>query len=79
MWKMKARKIIHDYECHEGNLICVCLFFNFWNENKSAMPITNRDEEKRRWEKQRENEIHKTLNHTTPKTLNQIIESKLDL
>lgn len=55
------------------------MFFNFWNENKNAMPITNKDEEKRRWEKQRENEIHKTLNHTPPKTLNQIIESKLDL
>jgi hypothetical protein len=42
------------------------MFFNFWNENKNAMPITNKDEEKRRWERQRENENHKTLNHTPP-------------
>ncbi len=57
-----------------------CMFFNFWNENKNAVPITNKDEEKRRWEKQRENENHKTLPYPPPtKTLNQIIESKLDL
>lgn len=51
MWKMKATKIIHDYECDEGNLICVCMFLNFWNENKNAMPITNKDEEKKNMRK----------------------------
>lgn len=47
-----------------------CVFVGFWNENKSTMPITNKDEKERREKtrrfrkkKKREIEHHKTLNH----------------